>query len=366
LDGDDTVHLLIKNKKGMTLIEIMMAVAVFGILLATSAQVYAFVTKYDSETVDQMKMSEIARAELERIKGGGYATGTGKVVDGFVIEYDPEITEVSGQEPQPEPGTIYKILVCPSGITPNPENSDTLILAGWVPPKVAPVIYIPSDSPADPTEPAPSQPYAAENWIYDNYEDYSQNDGIWNVDQEGISRVSTSAGQGNSDEFYLYYKEPFTDFDFIVYPEYSKLKSNSPTGHKGTGITFKTKETDVNLTETRYDYYMYERDGNFNLRLEQDGTEVFDIPTSISASTNQKYYIRATHSEGTLTLDFGTVDADNNISRPEQLMPTVYDNFLDTSKEYLVGLYDSTANDINSTFQLQSASGGTGEDCGLH
>jgi len=338
------------NSKGMTLIEIMIAIAILGIILTTFAQVYSFVNKYDNQTIDLLKMAELAQDELENIKADGEVPVTPKTVGEYTLKSEVYSTADSG--------TGYKIIVALNGLPLDPADPDSYVLDGWVAPGVSPVIYIPPVV-IDPDTPAPEQPYTPDNWVYDDSDPYQEADDIWNVQSNGISRVSTSLG--HYDESFLFYNEPFYNFDFIAYPVFSKLSSDSPNGDKGTGISFKTVDGSV-----RYNYYMYNNNNKFTIRFDINGVKHsdFDIATDVNAIVGQKYYIRATHKDGKLTLDYGYFDANGDLIKPA-MMPREYVDYLDVNEEYLIGLFDSSANDMNSTFQILSSEAGD-DDCNMH
>ncbi|SFR02819.1 type IV pilus modification PilV family protein [Desulfoscipio geothermicus] len=365
------------NSKGMTLVELMMAIAVLGLFLVTCSQVYSFVSRYDADTLDRVRMAEMARAEIEKIKGGNYATVSGDKdyttgedetvlsipEQKYYVDYEPLIT---GEPYNPAPDTIYKVIVGPAGSLPDPGDPDTYILAGWEPPEVEPDIVV-----LNPL--APTDPYKPGNWVDDDGDPYSEHN--WGVTDDGIFRKHRGGtGSGLEDQTnYLYYKKEFNIFDFTTYSVYHNISQNNT----GTGLTFK------NGTD-RYVFYM--TNGGENNRnhhpviylnfvkngVNQD-TDTFPYNTGLILRSedlypddNEKYYLRAVGAvDGTLTLQFGYF-ADGVLQQPDPVFEKVFPApYFDPSLDYYLGLYDETAGSTNSTFQIPSAAGGE-DDCSMH
>lgn len=130
----------LRDNRGMTLIEVMMAVAVFGIILLFITQMTTAGSRLTAGNSDQVRMMELARAEAERIKADpnhelpddtnkiiNYPPGTsgGDVEKKYAIMYD--ISE-----------DMLKITVGPvnHGDTDNPldiNNLENFTLVMWMP-----------------------------------------------------------------------------------------------------------------------------------------------------------------------------------------------------------------------------------------
>ena len=132
----------LRDNSGMTLIEVMMAVAVFGIILVFITQMTGAGSRITGYNLDQVRMSELALAEAENIKAGhGSYDDTNKTID-----YPPGAT---GGEVQQTYAILYeknsinemimlKITVGPVDSTnsDNPldsTNPDNYVLVAWLP-----------------------------------------------------------------------------------------------------------------------------------------------------------------------------------------------------------------------------------------
>ena len=128
----------LRGNRGMTLVEVMMAVAVFAIILAFTSQMTTVSNRISGDNFDRVRIMELARAELEGIQLSGTYT------DGYhgVIYYPPGTTEqrfyvthykIAG------PGyDIVRVVVgsVPATLGPlDPNSPDNYALVGWLPPR---------------------------------------------------------------------------------------------------------------------------------------------------------------------------------------------------------------------------------------
>ncbi|WP_066638204.1 type IV pilus modification PilV family protein [Desulfolucanica intricata] len=334
----------LKNQKGMTFIEVMMAIAVLGLFLTTCARVYSFVSRYDADTLERLRMAELAEAKMESIKAdpAGYPQDDTNPITATTPDRTYSVLyEIPEEKPE-----MRKITVGPEGSGPD-ELRDSFspsnyVLVSWIPPHVTPnVVELSSEAPVNPYKPG--------NWVDPDNNDYDPKN--WNVAPSGISRIATGGGGGGPVELTksIYYKTPFDTFNYITYTEFTKLTSKSADA---TGITFKTAAENPDV----YIFYMYNgnKQDEFWLSFTKNGVvqEGFPIDTNIPIDTfnNTKYYFKAIGAEdGSLKLDFGFVDDSDVLN--SKIPPVQYPpSYLDTSVNYLLGLYDSTSGDINSVF----------------
>jgi prepilin-type N-terminal cleavage/methylation domain-containing protein len=59
-----------RKDKGMTLIEIMIALGVFSTVMLIVVNVIRFVGLFTADTLNQVRMAELAQGEIEKIKAG--------------------------------------------------------------------------------------------------------------------------------------------------------------------------------------------------------------------------------------------------------------------------------------------------------
>lgn len=124
----------VRNNRGLTLIEIMMAVAVFGIMIVFISQTAGTTERLKAGNFDQVRMMELARLETEKYKAGNY---TPAYAD---IAYPPGTTEQKyGVKyetiyPVNAPGKLLRITVGPPGSPPDPSNPENYVLVSWLQP----------------------------------------------------------------------------------------------------------------------------------------------------------------------------------------------------------------------------------------
>ncbi|KJR96144.1 MAG: hypothetical protein VR68_15620 [Peptococcaceae bacterium BRH_c4a] len=120
----------------MTLVEVMMAVAVFGIILAFTSQMTTTSNRISGDNFNRVMMMELAQAEMERVKAGGVYGTHGE------IEYPPGGSEqkfyITYNRDDTEPlYVIMQIVVGPVPAAPGPlsaDNPDNYVLVSYIPP----------------------------------------------------------------------------------------------------------------------------------------------------------------------------------------------------------------------------------------
>lgn len=351
----------LRNNKGVTLVEIMMALAVFGIVMLVFASAIRGYSRINSDNLDRMRMAELARAITEVVK----ADPDNYPGDG--IDYSVPCLPAGDSHPKYAAsymkikdstglGEILKITVGPEGEDPS-SHPDRFVLVGWLPNTGEGFVPTP-----DPGTGGLSDPYNPENWIYSNGDSYNENDGYWYILPGGISRTSKGGtGQGTEERTnYIFYKSPFNTFDFTVNLVFDKLSS---VQNSGTGIVLKIYD-DESYDTDKYIYYMYgdhKKDPKVSLnfiKVTQNGSEVqpgFPIDTDVPLTTSNKYYLRAIMNPGgSLTLKFGLCDQPGNPQSPASSVDVASFN-PSLSSDYLLGLFDETPGSVNSVFTISSS-----------
>ncbi|MBO8137637.1 MAG: prepilin-type N-terminal cleavage/methylation domain-containing protein [Desulfotomaculum sp.] len=114
---------ILGGSKGMTLLEVMMAVAVLGILILFASQMTAASSRIGSENARLVQMVELAQAEAERIRACYEAGQNITPVDNrdFNINYVPRLDDINYN------GTFLKITVG--------DGRSKYDLVLWLPPK---------------------------------------------------------------------------------------------------------------------------------------------------------------------------------------------------------------------------------------
>ncbi|MFZ5652486.1 MAG: type IV pilus modification PilV family protein [Bacillota bacterium] len=126
----------LRCSRGMTLLEVMMAVAVFGIIIAFSSQMSTVSSRISGDNLKQVKMMELAQAEMESIKAARSYT------EGYhgVVNYPPGTTDESfyvthNRIPDPN-NNVVQVVVGPVPATPgplDPANPDNFVLVATLP-----------------------------------------------------------------------------------------------------------------------------------------------------------------------------------------------------------------------------------------
>lgn len=133
----------LRNSRGMTLVEVMMALAVFGIILLCMTQMTTAGIRITAVNDDQIRMTELAQAEAEKIKSdpGLYPTDPGDLNKS--IDYPPGSSGADVERTyailyQKDANGMLKITVGPFADASNPDpldinNSDNYVLVTWLP-----------------------------------------------------------------------------------------------------------------------------------------------------------------------------------------------------------------------------------------
>ncbi|MFZ5646932.1 MAG: type IV pilus modification PilV family protein [Bacillota bacterium] len=131
------------GSRGMTLLEVMMAVAVFGIIMAFTTQMSTVGSRISGDNLNQVKMMELAQAEMERVKAEGFSGITDDT--NYPIAYPPGATGASvdksftityHREPSGVPSDFtLRIVVGPANApgTLDPDDPDNFVLVAWWP-----------------------------------------------------------------------------------------------------------------------------------------------------------------------------------------------------------------------------------------
>ncbi|MCF8009765.1 MAG: prepilin-type N-terminal cleavage/methylation domain-containing protein [Clostridiales bacterium] len=126
---------LVFNNKGMTLVEVMMAVAVLGLIILFATQMSTTSSKITGENTDRMDMMEIAReaAEEIRAKYNGGTSFTTPEKDDYYIKYKTNEDQYSeGEEIVMDSGNSLTLSII---VSETPGSSNTYKLVIWLPPK---------------------------------------------------------------------------------------------------------------------------------------------------------------------------------------------------------------------------------------
>jgi prepilin-type N-terminal cleavage/methylation domain-containing protein len=115
----------------MTLLEVMMAVAVFGIILVFVTQMTNTSSRLTADNMNQVEMMELAQAEAERIR---YFYDKKPEDLDLYLRKDEEVKGYKVNEEKPEDRELeqgYLIIITVSSINNEQEN---FVLVTWLPP----------------------------------------------------------------------------------------------------------------------------------------------------------------------------------------------------------------------------------------
>jgi len=322
----------LRNNKGLTLIEIMMALAVFGIIIVVFATSIGAYHRINAGNLDEMRMIELARAVTESIKGDpdmysvtdntydpaevadtGYPYKTDSPEQTYSVKiYKPSIAAPSGK--------MLKVTVGPKD-SPDPDNeTENYTLVSWLPDT-----KIKADTERINEE---TEPYEGSSWNNTSNNEpskwtFSATDGIFNKPE------------GAGSEKLIYYEgRTYKTFDYMVYPEIKDALDNK----KSSGIAILsaqdiTKYYIFCLYNEHADKLVYGTEKD----LFESGNYTFEL--------NKQYYLEVIgKSDNSLTLKFGECDAD------KKPLPPVFEyvdystsGFYNSGNEYYLGLYDDTS-----------------------
>ena len=111
------------DNRGMTLLEVMMAVAVFGIILVFVTQMTNTSSRIAADNSAQVRMMELARAEAERIRAE-YNSGNFPISEVTNFNYEPSLNTIDMNKRKE--GLYLKIIIV--------EDTDKYDLVTWLPP----------------------------------------------------------------------------------------------------------------------------------------------------------------------------------------------------------------------------------------
>lgn len=126
----------LRGSRGMTLVEVMMAVAVFGLIITFTSQMTSTSSRISGDNYNRVRMMELAQAEMERIKASGtYTSGYNGV-----LYYPPGTTEqqfyVTHYKVTDPDYEMLQVVVGPVPATPgplDPYGPDNYLLVAWLP-----------------------------------------------------------------------------------------------------------------------------------------------------------------------------------------------------------------------------------------
>jgi len=136
---------ILRGSRGMTLVEVMMAVAVFGIIIAFTTQMTTTSNRISGDNYNRVRMMELAQAEMERIRAGGPTLiDTLNYGSNHIVAYPPGAT---GSDVETSFAVTYhRDLAASSNVTlqvvvgpangpnpPDPNNPDNYLLVAWLP-----------------------------------------------------------------------------------------------------------------------------------------------------------------------------------------------------------------------------------------
>ena len=128
---------LLRDNRGMTLIEIMMALTLFGLIMLTFSSAVRGFSSITADNLDQLRMMELARVETEKYKAGIEGSDSRKK------DYSPLGTPghkfgISYRVSTLNDGHMLTVTVGPAGAIPVPDDPLSYVLVSWLPPSLTP------------------------------------------------------------------------------------------------------------------------------------------------------------------------------------------------------------------------------------
>lgn len=336
------------DRNGMSLIDVMIAIALFGLIVTTFVNMYGFVSRFNADTLDQLRIAELAHSELEKIKAGNAVPGdmykpypnSLSQEQSYYVDYDTNNPIADSNVG----GYLYKLTI--------PHNLTDYKFVTWMPPKKTIIKYSQYKN-----------PYTSGSW---EGSITPSPDSDWKFRGSYIERTG-----GLSGDHYIYYKSPtpYNTFDYTIFLKFSDVGSS----HSETGLCFKTY--DNSIVNAFYIKGAKVHGNNYEVYLGYKVNSVLQSPylidTNVPLIKNiddnpsiQKYYLRAVGEASPvskLTLEFGYYDSNGDkITKPEH---TKIFSFND-SLNYKLGLYDYTDANVDSRFIFEPDFGG-GNDCNI-
>lgn len=345
----------LRNSKGMTLIEMMMAVAIFGILLMTCGNVYTFIHNYNADTLDQLRMTELAQTEIEKAKVGIIPTfpssGTLYYPNDSKREHEYQVKyeNVPISTPATNPtvvGDLYKITM-----------GNEYMHFTWMPKPNK--IFIAS-SPSIPPNIFDSNPAGTLlNWNVTTGAPAN----VWQVTTDAYGSAIFNKPSGTGSEPLIFYKSisPYKSFHYIVSakiptqyydPKKGTYENNSNLGNNEfAGIAILDSTTSHKSTSQKYycSFGLLGRHSDISFRNSglHSTNEHIDLGDYLF-QFNKKYYLEAVITGAQLTFKFGYEIENGTIKNPVVTypVPDFYDPNKPGTDGYYLGLYDSTSDKV--------------------
>ena len=351
------------NNKGLTFIEVMMAVAIFGIMALTFTSAIGAFSKIDKQEVDRLQMMEIAREVTEVIKGVNISYNLSWDIKDIKEYIDILISDHDSKYPYYEIEYDFKEIV-PSGrmltvVVSDPEDSDRrCTLVSWLPNSsiITDPISTTNNMPSDKIQPSmwiDSRDRLANDKKFGWHFDMKQGapDEVYKI----ISGVSVGAGMA------LYYLRMYTTFDFTINLYYDPRKFNSNNDTNKAGIVFIDDHTKI---EYRALMGFSNKNQVTNLQLarrlpnQQHPTVIASKNFSPGIVAGKKYYLQTEVNGADVTINFGDYDQDNK----KRLIDSLSSTITATTSQYKIGIIDCTSGSNNVIFSFPSSQG-LGDDC---
>jgi len=341
------VNKSLRDNRGMTIVEIMIAIAVFGIFLTTCGSVYHFIGKFNADTLDQLMMTELAQSEIEKIKTGAKtvnypSTSTVNYPNdvspqqSYTVRYDSQNVSAAAVG-----GSILKIT---TGDSPN-----DYVFGAWIPPQKTLHLYVENPTGEGGT-------YNLGSWTTDPNTNTNING--WEIITSPEPALTTVQGaHGGSDPIFYnqyYFNPPFSyTVDAIV--------TSLENGHCETGMAI----DDNSNNDAKYLFYLsVDNSDRGDLVVKYPGGS-FKPMTDIAIQEGRKYYFTVDFNSGdpgTIILNFGYYGTGNSkIAILNNDYPDNKSHFSRTGHNYYLGLHDTTAQ-TQMTYTLPTL---LGEECYL-
>ncbi len=333
----------IRNNQGFTLIEIIMAIAAFGIFLTTVSSIYGFVEGNRSKSLDQIQMAELAQAEIEKIKVTAWNNldsipaaweetlnypNDALVTDSFHIKY--ETSALAN-------GKMLKMTI---GQAPN-----DYVFSAWLPPRETVDLYTEAEAVYDPinwtTDPTGTDPLA--------------DMGSWDIVPSEVP----------GEPPYLVVTEPGA-----IAPIYSLVRSYVPefeykvdikVGLLDKGVCESGMVVMDDSTEGEYKFYFEGTNGNVDLIVDYPGGSI-SLIKGLLIEEDVSYYFKVKFNQGNpgdIVLNFGYYAPDNSMTPLLTNHIESISGFSVSDHGYFLGLYNKTAQ-TSFHYNLPTLSGG---DC---
>ena len=320
-----------RKDKGMTLIEIMIALGVFSTVMLIVVNVIRFVGLFTADTLNQVRMAELAQGEIEKIKAGNPPINgnldypnSDTPEQSYPVQYNTYPVDARNLA-----GQILKVTV---GSPP-----DDYFFTTWLPPRKRIIEYVVPGG-------GSGEQYIMSNWSIDPGNEEAGYGG-WKLNESGTALVSPdTAGASKAT---IYYLKPFDVFDYQVMP----LLTYQHNGESDTGLAIYDHTVNKTLL-----FFMDQHHGKVYVNSTL-------LLSNQEFTQGTKYYLQAvgTANPDKLELSFGHYDASGNLHI--DFGPYVDSSgFYNSTHTYYLGLYDKTAQ-TEMEYSVPTL-GGSGE-CGM-